>query len=617
MINTKCPECSAKFYVAENLVAGKVVRFRCRKCGGTITVDGTKSEAGSGKSTEEGADSALLSHVPPPPAEPSPLQAKGASVEIKPAQGTLRPGATESPVPGASLNRLAAALEQTPPPETSMSSEPTRELERPAPAHDQPAALLASDKMKKGGAAASTPKPAAAAAKPSATSGATQEEPPASSRARLSRISMELQNSVFSIPEDEGVDVPVDMDEAPAYEELEPEPASLRGMVPIARKPAAPKPPTPKPGAAGKPLPPKLAPSDATPPKPGVVKIELPAPKGGAPIAPTPRAAATPADDDRVDFNVVGRLSAEPISLPSRELLAPVVAPIELEPASEAAPKSERKFAPAVALSSLQPSLTEDKPSAQPKPSRTGLYVAIAVVAAIALAGGGVWVKRSSATSATVPADSAAAAEQPQDEATARPTATQTAAAPATGTGADTAAAQPAATATETTAKTDEVKLAEPAAHTESATTGTNTATPSPKEVAPTPAETKPAETAGSPPKAADTKPAETKPEETAPAPAPPSPPEGDAPFDKSAAARVMGGARAAAASCKQEGGPQGNATVHVTFAPNGVSTLAMVEGPPFAGTPVGSCIAAKFRGLKIPPFSGSSVTVRTTVPLF
>ena len=33
-----------------------------------------------------------------------------------------------------------------------------------------------------------------------------------------------------------------------------------------------------------------------------------------------------------------------------------------------------------------------------------------------------------------------------------------------------------------------------------------------------------------------------------------------------------------------------------------------------FAGTPVGNCIAGKFRTVRVPPFRGSSMTVRKTL---
>jgi hypothetical protein len=128
---------------------------------------------------------------------------------------------------------------------------------------------------------------------------------------------------------------------------------------------------------------------------------------------------------------------------------------------------------------------------------------------------------------------------------------------------------------------------------------------------------------AGAPPKAegkaADKPPAEKPPEpkeaKTAGKPAPPA--EADVPFDKAAAGAAIGAKKGAAASCKQEGGPTGHARVAITFAPSGRVTTANIAGPPFAGTPVGGCIASKFRGASVPPFSGGPVTVHTTVAIF
>ena len=36
-----CNSCSTKFHVADHLIRGKVVKFRCRKCQAPIDVDGT------------------------------------------------------------------------------------------------------------------------------------------------------------------------------------------------------------------------------------------------------------------------------------------------------------------------------------------------------------------------------------------------------------------------------------------------------------------------------------------------------------------------------------------------------------------------------------------------
>lgn len=95
------------------------------------------------------------------------------------------------------------------------------------------------------------------------------------------------------------------------------------------------------------------------------------------------------------------------------------------------------------------------------------------------------------------------------------------------------------------------------------------------------------------------------QPEETAP------PASGDGPpFDRAAALSVLSGAAGAAQSCKTPDGPTGNGRASVTFAPSGKVTQAVIEGA-FAGTSVGSCIAAKFRGAKVPSFGGSPVTVK------
>jgi predicted Zn finger-like uncharacterized protein len=88
----------------------------------------------------------------------------------------------------------------------------------------------------------------------------------------------------------------------------------------------------------------------------------------------------------------------------------------------------------------------------------------------------------------------------------------------------------------------------------------------------------------------------------------------GDGPtFDRAAAISALSAAASAAQSCKRADGPTGSGRIAVTFAPSGNATTANVEGPPFAGTPVGGCVAARFRGTRVPPFGGASVTVRKT----
>lgn len=84
--------------------------------------------------------------------------------------------------------------------------------------------------------------------------------------------------------------------------------------------------------------------------------------------------------------------------------------------------------------------------------------------------------------------------------------------------------------------------------------------------------------------------------------------------FDKAAAATALGAAADQASGCRKDGDPSGVATVHVTFSNSGRATRATIEGPPFAGTPTGGCIAAALRGAKVPPFGGDRVTVTKRV---
>jgi predicted Zn finger-like uncharacterized protein len=104
-------------------------------------------------------------------------------------------------------------------------------------------------------------------------------------------------------------------------------------------------------------------------------------------------------------------------------------------------------------------------------------------------------------------------------------------------------------------------------------------------------------------------KPAAPAPAAAAPAAAAPA--GGD--FDRAAALSSLSAAASAAQSCKKPDGPTGSGRISITFANSGAATTAQVEGPPFAGTPVGGCVAARFRGVHVPPFGGQPVTVHKT----
>ncbi len=99
--------------------------------------------------------------------------------------------------------------------------------------------------------------------------------------------------------------------------------------------------------------------------------------------------------------------------------------------------------------------------------------------------------------------------------------------------------------------------------------------------------------------------PAETPEETTGAAPGP---------FDTRAASSALTAAASSASSCRKEGDPSGVANVTVTFSPSGRAINANVQGPPFAGTVTGGCIAARMRSARVPPFSGERITVKKVV---
>ena len=80
--------------------------------------------------------------------------------------------------------------------------------------------------------------------------------------------------------------------------------------------------------------------------------------------------------------------------------------------------------------------------------------------------------------------------------------------------------------------------------------------------------------------------------------------------FDRAAARSALAGAAAQASSCRKDGDPSGTATLTITFAPSGRVTSAQIQGPPFAGTPTGGCIANTMRHITVPAFAGEHVTV-------
>lgn len=296
--------------------------------------------------------------------------------------------------------------------------------------------------------------------------------------------------------------------------------------------------------------------------------------------------AGKPAGKSGVDdiLNLGGGIAAPPI-LAAPPVLAPVV---------EAPPPPPQPMAsPGMGMAGAMPGAQAmpgmgmmDDPYGQKKKSNTGLIVGI--VAGLAVVGGVI------AFFATRPSetDPGATAQSSAVTASAAPTAPTAAPTPTQVAAVDTAAASPSGTPSDPAG-----------ANTKTSSGGTTPTGPGPTG-ANTGKTPDPKATASSAPTAAPTATQTAAPTATAPPAA-----EG-AEFNRAAAMSALSAAAGAAKGCKKPDGPTGSGKVKVTFAPSGNVTSAQVEGPPFAGTPVGGCVASAFRGARVPPFSGAPVSV-------
>jgi len=96
-----------------------------------------------------------------------------------------------------------------------------------------------------------------------------------------------------------------------------------------------------------------------------------------------------------------------------------------------------------------------------------------------------------------------------------------------------------------------------------------------------------------------------------APAKAPPPPAAGGGGPATPSRADISAGMNGVAGAVRACGGGQsGTAMIRVTISNSGRVTNAAVTGPPFAGTPAGSCMARAVRGASFPRFTNPSLTV-------
>ena len=107
------------------------------------------------------------------------------------------------------------------------------------------------------------------------------------------------------------------------------------------------------------------------------------------------------------------------------------------------------------------------------------------------------------------------------------------------------------------------------------------------------------------------TKPTTTATATTAPAATPAAAAAGaDQPSFNMGEAKARLAATAGSVQACKKGDVSGSGRVVVMFAPNGAAQSATISGPPFEGTPTGACVAARFRGVRVPAFSGSPFSV-------
>src|SRR5215813_12649933 len=99
-----CPSCKAKYQIADEKVAGRSVRMKCRKCGFMIQVSSAMAAAPSGGGSDPPEADAEGASAPPPAAEPAPAQKSATAAapapppRVAPTVGKA-PGAKSAPLP--------------------------------------------------------------------------------------------------------------------------------------------------------------------------------------------------------------------------------------------------------------------------------------------------------------------------------------------------------------------------------------------------------------------------------------------------------------------------------------------------------------------------------------
>lgn len=560
-----CQACAAKYTIADEKVRGKTVKIKCKKCGATIVASGKEGEggaldAGSGGGGSGGMPSEIFWTVNVGEGDQRSVSAGEiagllAAGEVNAASYAWRDGMTDW-LPLSQVPELASLFAGAMPAEPSGSydADPGREIDEDMPT-----------KMERG--AAMLDMAPAVVAPPS--SGAFDTGP-----------------SPFA---------PTQQAPAPAARAARAAPAGGDLFAPRALEPAAP-------AAAPAPLRPGNMINDEAS---GLIDIRNLSASLGA------KEPAKPALPQKNALDDVMGLGGAPLFSP-----APLMAPPDLN-APPPPPPPSASFVPGAPMSVVPAQPGFSAVPAPPAQKKTSVGLIIGVIGLVLAAGGVGAFVMSKAGSNAGGADAGAT-----NAATTASADTKTADAAKTADSAASAAASVAMAAPTSTIPstapegTEDKALADKAV----ADKGDTGAKATDKKHDDKKADDKKKAAEEEKKKAAEDKKKEEekkkKEEEDKKKAAEAAPPAGggsDAPIDRGALMSAMSKAANTVGSCKTADGPTGSGRVSVTFAPSGRVTQAVVNGAPFAGTSVGSCVASRFRGVSIPPFAGSSQTVGKT----
>ena len=612
-----CPSCDSKYKVADDKVAGSMLRTRCKACGAQIVVDGTLPPPAGGNKTggdvghvvrtadHPGASgvapAANSGSKPPPPKRMStsaglaPGNSKPPPPPMRRTQSSSLPAVSDKPNPNAGLSKKPAVdvtsadaldpnasandfysklLSKVGSPKTATQTAPSGQAEPFSPRKTYPPPrepfVMAADRM------SSHPAPARSdAPHPGQLPPLNSDAPPGDFYAKiLAKVK------------------PQKSDDAPASQDAEDTETGIAAAPIRVVQPAPGTPPT------------RFSPR-ATTLGLGEIDIRVDIPGEGAPAdaqpAPAPVAQLTPLAPQYTEPPVASNIQLPPLSSTTESRppsSASAIVPGSAVPAQDSSVATE-------AESTLEPSVTSAatsrivQPSAAPydEPPKQNKRFAVMLVTIIGVGllgvGGGVAatfyaLKPSLRAAATQPSASAPVAvatvtaiasvqQQPQ-----QPPPQQQEAAAASATAAAPVQSQAVSTMESTKSNT--------AGHDKMAA-ARNVHSP----VAAAPA----VPAAAAPVAAVDTR-------NTAKAASPtPAKAGGSGPFPKEVAMAMLGVAASQAPSCKKPGGPVGTGKAIVTFDPDGSAVITNIVGEGFPGTPTGQCLASLFRRVRVPPFGG------------